>query len=352
MVDVWQTVANPSTITLSSYRLDLPPTKPTMSLVTSDFTNSAITATLTWTGGAGATHYAFYMQPTVAAVNSTSSVMPYISYLGTTTLNSTNMSIAAWTCAPTPPQGIITGMYIFGLGLAPNTRVTAISGSTITMNQVATETNANAGIFTFSMFPQITSPVTFGRLPTGQNVNFAMVAINQAAPMGIDSGWSPALSVPSASAMRQIYTQNIAGTATGGFTDGNIVASFSSPNGVAVDSAGNVYVAERGSHRIRKITNTGSGSLVGATTTIAGTGAAGLTNGPGTGVTFNSPCYLAFNSAGTTLYVSDTNNNVIRKIDLTSAANTVSTFATGFNSPQGICVDPTSGAVYVADGNS
>jgi sugar lactone lactonase YvrE len=349
LIDVTQTVANPSTITLSSYRLDLPPTKPTMSLVTSDFTNSATTATLTWTGGAGGTHYAFYMQPTIAAVNSTSSVMPYISYLGTTTLNSTNMSVTAWTSAPNPSQGIVTGMYIFGLGLAPNTRVSSISGSTIGMNQVATQTNTNAGVFTFSMFPQITSPVTFGRLPAGQNVNFAMVAINQASPMGIDSGWSPAVAVPSIAAMRQIYTQKIAGSASAAFTDGNIVASFNAPNGIAVDSAGNIYVADRGNHRIRKITNTGSGSVVGVTTTIAGTGAAGATNGPGVSATFNSPHYLALNSAGTVLYVSDTGNNVIRKIDLTSAANTVSTFATGFNSPQGICVDPTSGAVYVAD---
>jgi len=104
-----------------------------------------------------------------------------------------------------------------------------------------------------------------------------------------------------------------------GSTDGNASsARFFSPTGIAVDPTGNVYVADQGNHTIRKITPAG------AVTTLAGTsGTQGLVNDSGAAARFNSPADLAVDPAGN-VYVNDTGNKAIRKI---TSAGTVSTVA-------------------------
>jgi sugar lactone lactonase YvrE len=85
------------------------------------------------------------------------------------------------------------------------------------------------------------------------------------------------------------------------------VASFNTPFGIAVDNSGNVYVADQVNNLIRKISSDG------AVKTFAGTGAAGSANGDGTSASFNSPFGIAVDGSGT-VYIADTTNQLIRKI--------------------------------------
>ncbi len=143
-----------------------------------------------------------------------------------------------------------------------------------------------------------------------------------------------------------------------GSSDGTgTAARFFWPTGVAVDSAGDVYVADQGNDEIRKITPSG------VVTTLAGTaGQQGSSNGTGTAARFYYPQGLAVDAAGN-VYVSDQDNDEIRKITPSgvvttlagSAGQTGSSDGTGsaarFNNPKGVAVDG-AGNVYVADLNN
>jgi streptogramin lyase len=138
-----------------------------------------------------------------------------------------------------------------------------------------------------------------------------------------------------------------------GNVNGGVTAQFHNPYGVAVDSTGNVYVADTGNDMIRKIDTTGN------VTTLAGiAGVPGPGNGNGTAATFNGPTGVAVDSTGN-VYVADAGNNMIRKIDTnqnvtTWAGSTTAGSANGngtaasFDDPWGVAVD-SAGNVYVAD---
>jgi len=150
----------------------------------------------------------------------------------------------------------------------------------------------------------------------------------------------------------------LAGSATNSGTADGIgsAARFSSPQGVSVDSSGSVFVADRLNHTIRQIF---SGGLV---TTLAGTaGSSGSTDGTGSAARFNSPRSTAVDTAGN-VFVADTSNRTIRKITSVGVVTTLAGFAglggsgstdgTGsaarFNAPQGVAVD-SAGNVFVGD---
>ena len=166
-------------------------------------------------------------------------------------------------------------------------------------------------------------------------------------------------------AIRKIDSVNVstfagmAGMATmsiSGITDGSgASANFDSTNGVASDSAGNLYVADTNNHTIRKITPAGLVSTFAGTPKTSGSGG-------GIGGVFSSPGGVAIDSADN-LYVADTGNNIIRKMNTTGGAPNVTTLAgvagaggyfdgagtsALFNAPQSLTTD-SAGNVYVAD---
>lgn len=158
--------------------------------------------------------------------------------------------------------------------------------------------------------------------------------------------------------IRKILTNgdviNFAGTGVNGFADGpGATAQFSFPNGVEVDGAGNVYVADSGSNRrIRMITPSGQVS------TYAGTGVNGSADGAAL-TTAQFGCFNgdpALDGAGN-LYVADACNNRIRKITpagVSSLAGSTSGYVDGtgsaarFNNPSNVIVDR-QGVVYVSE---
>ena len=131
-------------------------------------------------------------------------------------------------------------------------------------------------------------------------------------------------------------------------------ARFNGPQGVAVDGAGNVYVADTANHIIRVV------SPIGTVTTRAGTaGAIGNLDGPSTSARFFSPIAIAVDLTGTA-YVADSSNHTIRRVTSDGtvttyagspgAAGHVDSFGTSarFNSPSGLAIDAF-GSLYVAD---
>ncbi|TDW97445.1 NHL repeat-containing protein [Dinghuibacter silviterrae] len=150
------------------------------------------------------------------------------------------------------------------------------------------------------------------------------------------------------------YTvSTFAGSGIAGFADGTgTAASFNHPMGLAIDSSGNLYVADVQNLRIRKITPNG------VVTTFAGNGQRGSANGVDTVAEFYDPVRLAIDATGN-VYVTDAKyNNMIRKI---TPAGVVTTFAGGgagtvngtgtaakFDDPLGITVN-VNGNIYVSD---
>ena len=136
------------------------------------------------------------------------------------------------------------------------------------------------------------------------------------------------------SAVRKITTNGAVTTITA-------TPPFYAPYGIAVDGTNNVYVADTYHNMIRKIAN-------GSVTTLAGSGSPGSADGTNSGATFTKPYGLAVDGAGN-VYVADWGNNLIRLI---TPAGVVTTIAgnggTTFSSPSGIAVDSATN-IYVAD---
>jgi len=149
----------------------------------------------------------------------------------------------------------------------------------------------------------------------------------------------------------------IAGNSNAGFSgDGGPanIATLNGPTGVALDSAGNLYIADRNNHRIREV----SGGII---TTVAGTGVPGFSGDGGLAVNakLDYPYSVALDTAGN-LYISDQFNSRIREVSggtiKTVAGNGFTDYggdggpatSAGLYNPRGIALD-TLGNLYIAD---
>jgi prepilin-type N-terminal cleavage/methylation domain-containing protein len=187
---------------------------------------------------------------------------------------------------------------------------------------------------------------------TNGTIAFNVSSINRTVNSGVCSGHTAATATPPNTSTATL----LAGSGTSGATNSTgAAASFNSPNDIAIDASGNVYVADLYNHVIRKITSAG------VVTTLAGSGSATFADGTGTSASFNYPQSVDVDAAGN-VYVADSYNNRIRKITSAGVVTTLAGSGSGayadgtgaaasFSGPRGIALD-TSGNVYVADTNN
>ena len=140
------------------------------------------------------------------------------------------------------------------------------------------------------------------------------------------------------------FTYIMAGTNMWGYSgDGGpaTLALVNNASGTALDSSGNIYIADTGNGRIRKVNAT-----TGVITTIAGNGTQTSSGdgGPAASAGFWWPTWISIDSANN-IYVGESGSNVIRKIDASSGA--ISTIASGLGTINGMACDP-AGNVYLS----
>lgn len=138
-----------------------------------------------------------------------------------------------------------------------------------------------------------------------------------------------------------------------GFADGaGAAAAFHTPSAIAIDAKGNLYVADTGNHAIRKVTPAG------VVTTVAGNGQPGYSDGTGSQAQFNGPVGVAVDRAGN-VFVADTYNDRIRRIAPDGLVSTIAgdgvpgdldgrAQAARFDTPTALVVDA-EGSILVAD---
>ena len=280
--------------------------------------------------------------------------------------NSGGVALSGYTVTATPSSGspvTVTGTSspIIVTGLTNGTAYTLTVAATNSVGTGSASSSSEAVIptilYTFTTLAGLAgSPGSIGGTGSAARFNFPYgVAVDSASNVYVADSYNHTI--------RKITTGGVVTTLAGlagaaGSADGTgSAARFYTPVGVAVDNAGNVYVADYSNSTIRKITSSG------VVTTLAGlAGSFGSANGTGSAARFDHPYGVAVDS-GSNVYVADTGNDTIRKIASGGVVTTLAGLAgssgsadgTGsaarFGLPWGVAAD-TSGTLYVADASN
>lgn len=199
---------------------------------------------------------------------------------------------------------------------------------------------------------------------SGDNGAAASAELNGPAGIALDAAGDVYIADSGNNAVRMVSAATgvittVAGTGTVGATgDGGLAtqAELNGPASVAVDESGNLYIADTKNDRVREVAVAG-----GVITTIAGTGTSGYTGdgGPATSAELNSPQGVAADTSGD-VYIADTDNSLVRKVSAGVITTVAGAGTPGYagdggaataaqlNAPSGVALDA-AGDVYIAD---
>ena len=141
-------------------------------------------------------------------------------------------------------------------------------------------------------------------------------------PSGVAVDGAGNLYIATGNRIRKVDAAGMISTVAGGGLGGDggaaVAAQLHDPTDVALDAAGNLYIADRDNHRIRKV------DTAGVISTVAGDGTEGYSGdgGPATAAQLDSPSGVALDGAGN-LYIADSGNDRIRKVDAAGVISTV-----------------------------
>jgi hypothetical protein len=220
-------------------------------------------------------------------------------------------------------SGSASAVYTLNFSTPAATPVISLASDLYPSAQTVTISDATPGAqiyySTNGTYPYTYSNLYSGAITASTSEIVTAVAL---APGYSASGDASAQYDIASSSSRFIYT--VAGNQTPGYVgDGGpaTYAELNGPQGVAVDSAGNIYMTDSGDNVVRKVA-----AKTGIITTIAGTGVAGHTgdSGPAAGAELWAPSALAVDAAGD-LFIGETGDTVVRRID--GKTGTITTFA-------------------------
>jgi uncharacterized repeat protein (TIGR01451 family) len=249
----------------------------------------------------------------------------------------------------------VTMAVTYGISGTVTLNGSGLGGVTMTLSGSASGTTTTSASGTYSLTGLASggnytvAPTLSGYVFTPASATFNSISANQTANfIASSSGATP-----------QYVISTIAGTGTQGYSgDGgpSSIAQLAFPWGIALDSAGNLYIADVYNQRVRKV------AVNGTISTVAGNGSAGYSGdgGQATSAQLNQPFDVAVDAAGN-LYVADSANHRVRKVAANGTISTVAGTGTAgysgdgglatsaqLNGPDGLTVDA-AGNLYIAE---
>ncbi len=288
----------------------------------------------------------------------------YVAYTGPIQLTTGGTESIGYYASETGYAGSneATATYAMNLPLAPSPTFSLAAGTySGTQSLTISDSVSGASIYytTDGTIPGTYSTPYTGKISISSSEVVTAVAIATGYSL---SAPTSAQYLIASSSTPYIYT--VAGTEGGGFAGDGGPATFAllnRPTGIVEDSQGNLYIADQGNNVIRKVA-AGTGII----TTVAGTGIPGYSGdkGAATSAELNSPWGVALDSAGD-LYIADSSNNVVRRVAagsgiITTVAGNGTAGESGDNGPAtsaemsyptGVLVDA-AGDIYISDSSS